>query len=288
MSGRDMDNLDSPLKQQPQPSKQQPSLPHNRGLSIAQKWIAFRTILLKEVRRILRIWPQTLLPPVITMSLYFVIFGKMIGSRVGEMGGVPYMQFIVPGLIMMSVITNSYSNVVSSFFSAKFTSSIEELLVSPVSKHSILLGYVSGGVFRGLMIAVIVSIVAQFFTQLGIEHFFIMFFTVLGTSVLFSLGGFINAVFARSFDDISIIPSFVLTPLTYLGGVFYSLENLSPFWQNISLLNPIVYMVNSFRYGILGYSDVNVWWSMVAIFSFCALFYIIAYRLLMNGSKLRL
>lgn len=261
---------------------------NNDGLTFAQKWIAFRTILIKEIRRILRIWPQTLLPPVITMSLYFIIFGKMIGSRVGEMGGVPYMQFIVPGLIMMSVITNSYSNVVSSFFSAKFTSSIEELLVSPVSKHSILIGYIGGGVFRGLMIAIIVSIVAQFFTELGIEHFFVMVFTVLGTSVLFSLGGFINAVFARSFDDISIIPSFVLTPLTYLGGVFYSLENLSPFWQNISLLNPIVYMVNSFRYGILGYSDVNVWYSMAAIFVFCAIFYAIAYRLLDNGSRLRL
>ena len=260
----------------------------NDGLTFAQKWIAFRTILVKEIRRILRIWPQTLLPPVITMSLYFVIFGKMIGSRVGEMGGVPYMQFIVPGLIMMSVITNSYSNVVSSFFSAKFTSSIEELLVSPVSKHSILIGYIGGGVFRGLMIAVIVSIVAQFFTELGIEHFFVMLFTVLGTSILFSLGGFINAVYARSFDDISIIPSFVLTPLTYLGGVFYSLENLSPFWQNVSLLNPIVYMVNSFRYGILGYSDVNVWYSMGAIFFFCVIFYVIAYRLLQNGSRLRL
>ncbi|EGK14733.1 ABC transporter permease [Psychrobacter sanguinis] len=270
-------------------NKQSPVKGHsNDGLTFAQKWIAFRTILVKEIRRILRIWPQTLLPPVITMSLYFVIFGKMIGSRVGEMGGVPYMQFIVPGLIMMSVITNSYSNVVSSFFSAKFTSSIEELLVSPVSKHSILIGYIGGGVFRGLMIAVIVSIVAQFFTELGIEHFFVMLFTVLGTSILFSLGGFINAVYARSFDDISIIPSFVLTPLTYLGGVFYSLENLSPFWQNISLLNPIVYMVNSFRYGILGYSDVNVWYSMGAIFFFCVIFYVIAYRLLQNGSRLRL
>ncbi|WP_026348734.1 ABC transporter permease [Psychrobacter lutiphocae] len=257
-------------------------------MSVTQKWIAFRTIVVKEIRRILRIWPQTLLPPVITMSLYFVIFGKMIGSRVGEMGGVPYMQFIVPGLIMMSVITNSYSNVVSSFFSAKFTSSIEELLVSPVSKHSILMGYISGGIFRGLMIAIIVSLVAQFFTRLGVEHFFVMLFTVLGTSILFSLGGFINAVFARSFDDISIIPSFVLTPLTYLGGVFYSLENLSEFWQNVSLLNPIVYMVNSFRYGILGYSDVNVWYSMLAIFIFCIIFYVIAYRLLDNGSRLRL
>ena len=258
------------------------------GMTWAQKWIAFRTIMYKEVRRILRIWPQTLLPPVITMTLYFIIFGKMIGSRVGEMGGVPYMQFIVPGLIMMSVITNSYSNVMSSFFSAKFHASIEELLVSPVSKHAILMGYVSGGIFRGLIIAIIVSIVALFFTQLGVEYLFVTIFTVLGTSILFSLGGFINAMFARSFDDISIVPSFVLTPLTYLGGVFYSMDNLSPFWQNLSLLNPIVYMVNSFRYGILGYSDVNVWYSMAAIFVFCAIFYVIAYRFLQDGSRIRL
>ena len=265
----------------------QVSRPHD-GLTIAQKWIAFRTILVKEVRRILRIWPQTLLPPVITMSLYFVIFGKMIGSRVGEMGGVPYMQFIVPGLIMMSIITNSYSNVVSSFFSAKFTASIEELLVSPVSKHAILMGYIGGGIFRGLIIALIVSIVALFFTKLGIEHLFVTIFTVLGTSILFSLGGFINAAYARSFDDITIIPSFVLTPLTFLGGVFYSMENLSSFWYNVSLLNPIVYMVNAFRYGILGYSDVNVWYSMVAIFVFCVVFYVISYRLLSDGSRIRL
>lgn len=257
-------------------------------MNAAKRWIAFRTLLVKEIRRIVRIWPQTLLPPVITMSLYFVIFGKMIGSRVGEMGGVPYMQFIVPGLIMMAIITNSYSNVVSSFFSAKFHSSIEELLVSPISKHAILMGYVSGGVFRGLAIGLIVSIVALFFTKLGIEHLFVTIFTVLGTSILFSLGGFINAVFARSFDDISIIPSFVLTPLTYLGGVFYSMENLPSFWQNVSLLNPIVYMVNSFRFGILGYSDVNVWYSMAAIFAFCVIFYVIAYRLINDGSKIRL
>ncbi|WP_227430080.1 ABC transporter permease [Psychrobacter sp. I-STPA6b] len=254
----------------------------------AKKWIAFRTILFKEVRRIVRIWPQTLLPPVITMTLYFIIFGKMIGSRVGDMGGVPYMQFIVPGLIMMAVITNSYSNVVSSFFSAKFHASIEELLVSPVSKHAILLGYIGGGVFRGLGIALIVSIVALFFTQLSVVHIFVTLFTVLGTSILFSLGGFINAMFARSFDDISIVPSFILTPLTYLGGVFYSMENLSPFWQNVSLLNPIVYMVNAFRYGILGYSDVNVWYSMLAMLVFCVLFYGIAYKFLQDGSRIRL
>lgn len=259
-----------------------------KAMSTAKKWIAFQTILVKEIRRILRIWPQTLLPPVITMALYFIIFGKMIGSRVGDMGGVPYMQFIVPGLIMMAVITNSYSNVVSSFFSAKFTASIEELLVSPVSKHAILMGYIGGGIFRGLIIAIIVSIVALFFTKLGIEHLFVTIFTVLGTSILFSLGGFINAAYARSFDDITIIPSFVLTPLTFLGGVFYSMENLSTFWYNISLLNPIVYMVNAFRFGILGYSDVNVWYSMAAIFVFCVVFYVMSYRLLSDGSRIRL
>lgn len=257
-------------------------------MNTRQKWIAFYTLLRKEFKRIVRIWPQTLLPPVITMSLYFIIFGKMIGSRVGEMGGVPYMQFIVPGLIMMAVITNSYSNVVSSFFSSKFHGSIEELLVSPISKHAILLGYVGGGVFRGMMIALIVSVVALFFTQLSVQHVWITLVTVVGTSVLFSLGGFINAVFARSFDDISIIPSFVLTPLTYLGGVFYSMENLSEFWQTVSLLNPIVYMVNSFRYGILGYSDVNVWYAMAAILLFCVLFYVLAYRLLVDGARVRL
>ncbi|MDO5050243.1 MAG: ABC transporter permease [Moraxella equi] len=249
---------------------------------------AVNTLLFKEIKRIVRIWPQTLLPPVITMTLYFVIFGQMIGSRVGEMGGVSYMQFIVPGLIMMSVITNSYSNVVSSFFSTKFHGSIDEMLVSPISKHAILLGYVGGGVFRGLAIALIVSIVALFFTKLTISSLPIMLITIIGTSVLFSLGGFINAVFARSFDDISIVPSFILTPLTYLGGVFYSLENLSPFWQNLSLLNPIVYMVNAFRYGILGHSDVNVGYSLLAILIFCAVFYGVAYKILKDGKRIRL
>lgn len=258
------------------------------GKTMNNQLTAFNTLLFKEIKRIVRIWPQTLLPPVITMTLYFVIFGQMIGSRVGEMGGVSYMQFIVPGLIMMSVITNSYSNVVSSFFSTKFHGSIDEMLVSPISKHAILLGYVGGGVFRGLAIALIVSIVALFFTKLSISSLPIMLITIIGTSVLFSLGGFINAVFARSFDDISIVPSFILTPLTYLGGVFYSLENLSPFWQNLSLLNPIVYMVNAFRYGILGHSDVNVGYSLLAILIFCAVFYGVAYKILKDGKRIRL
>ncbi len=257
-------------------------------MNFQHQWVAFVTLTIKEIRRILRIWPQTLLPPAITMSLYFIIFGKMIGSRVGEMGGVPYMQFIVPGLIMMSVITNSYSNVVSSFFGVKFQGSIEEMLVSPISKHTILLGFIAGGLFRGLAIGLIVTILALFFTDLSMVHPFVTIFTVVMTAALFSLAGMVNAVFARSFDDISIVPSFVLTPLTYLGGVFYSMENLSPFWKNVSLFNPIVYMVNAFRFGILGHSDVNVWGSLAAISVFTGVFYAIAYYLLKDGSRVRL
>lgn len=256
--------------------------------ALHNQWVAFCTLVIKEIRRILRIWPQTLLPPAITMSLYFVIFGKMIGARVGEMGGVSYMQFIVPGLIMMAVITNSYSNVVSSFFGTKFHGNIEEMLVSPISKHTILLGFIAGGLFRGLAIGAVVTALALFFTDLGLVHAWITLFTVLMTSALFSLAGMINGVFARSFDDISIVPSFVLTPLTYLGGVFYSLESLSPFWQKISLINPIVYMVNAFRYGILGYSDVNVGASLLAIFVFTLAFYFFAYYLLKDGARLRI
>lgn len=256
-------------------------------MNAQQLHIALSTLVIKEIRRFMRIWPQTLLPPAITMSLYFVIFGQMIGSRVGDMGGFSYMQFIVPGLIMMAVITNSYSNVVSSFYSVKFQRSIEELIASPVPHHIILIGYVIGGVVRGLLVGLIVTLLSLFFTQLSIHHVFVTMFTVLITAVLFSLGGFINAVYARSFDDISIVPTFVLTPLTYLGGVFYSMDQLSPFWKTLSLLNPIVYMVNAFRYGILGASDVNVWMSLAAISAFCVGLYWYAYRLLHRGTGMR-
>ncbi|MEC7121169.1 MAG: ABC transporter permease [Pseudomonadota bacterium] len=256
-------------------------------MNAQQTWIALSTIVQKEVRRFMRIWPQTLLPPAITMTLYFVIFGQMIGTRIGDMGGFSYIQFIAPGLIMMAVITNSYSNVVSSFYSVKFQRSIEELIASPVPHHIILIGYLMGGVIRGLLVGVIVTLLSLFFTDLSIHHGFVMMFTVLVTAILFSLGGFINAVYARSFDDISIIPTFVLTPLTYLGGVFYSMELLSPFWQNLSLLNPIVYMVNAFRYGILGQSDVNVWFSLLAISVFCVVLYAYAYHLLKRGTGMR-
>ena len=252
-----------------------------------QIYIALQTIVTKEVRRFTRIWVQTLLPPAITMSLYFVIFGNIVGSRVGQMGGFDYMQYIVPGLIMMAVITNSYSNVVSSFYSAKFQRSIEELMVSPVPPQIILSGYVIGGMVRGLLVGLIVTLLSLFFTQLHIHHLGVIIYSVLLTSILFSLGGFINAVFAKSFDDISIVPTFVLTPLTYLGGVFYSIDNLSPFFQTVSLFNPIVYMVNTFRYGILGVSDVDVTLSLSLITIGTMALYFYALRLLSSGRGMK-
>jgi ABC-2 type transport system permease protein len=256
-------------------------------MSYRELWIAFTTIVIKEIRRFTRIWGQTLLPPAITMTLYFIIFGNLIGSRIGEMGGFNYMEFIVPGLIMMSVITNSYGNVVSSFFSTKFQRNIEELLVSPIPNWVILSGYVVGGVSRGLAVGLIVTLLSLFFTQLQIHNLWVTVATVALTSVLFSLGGFINAIFANSFDDVSIIPTFILTPLTYLGGVFYSIQLLPEFWQMVSQLNPILYMVNTFRYGILGVSDINVAFAFTMILIFTALLFVVALKLLNSGRGIR-
>lgn len=225
---------------------------------ISAYWIAFITILVKEVRRFMRIWQQTLLPPAITMTLYFIIFGNLIGSRIGEMSGINYMAFIMPGLIMMSVINNAYSNVSSSFFSNKFQRSVEELLVAPVPNSVILAGFVFGGVARGILTGVIVTIVAVFFTDIQVHNFWILTSIVLLSSILFSLGGFINALYANKFDDVSIIPTFVLTPLSYLGGVFFSTDLLPEGWRLVSEFNPILYMVNGFRYGMLGVSDVSL------------------------------
>ena len=252
-----------------------------------QQLIALQTIVIKEIRRFMRIWMQTLLPPAITMSLYFVIFGNLVGSRIGNMGGFQYMQYIVPGLIMMSVITNSYANVVSSFYSAKFQRNVEEMLVSPVPNAIILIGFVLGGVARGIAVGIIVTCLSLFFTHLTMHHVGVIIYTVVMTAVLFSLGGFINAVYAKSFDDISIVPTFVLTPLTYLGGVFYSIQLLAPFWQGLSLLNPIVYMVNAFRYGVLGVSDVSVGFSLGMITLMSALLFLFSLRLLERGTGLR-
>lgn len=221
-------------------------------------WVAFSSIVTKEVRRFLRIWPQTLLPPAITMVLYFVIFGNLIGSRIGDMGGFDYMQFIVPGLIMMTVITNSYGNVSSSFFSNKFQKSLEELMVAPVPNWIILAGFVIGGVARGLACGLIVMALSLWFTDLPISHFFITLSVILMTAVVFAIAGLINAIFATKFDDVTIIPTFILTPLTYLGGVFYSVSLLPEVWQWVSRLNPILYMVNTFRYGIIGVSDIPI------------------------------
>lgn len=249
--------------------------------------VALKTIWIKECTRFLRIWIQTLVPPAITMSLYFVIFGNLIGKRIGEMGGFTYMEFIVPGLIMMSIITNSYSNVSSSFFSAKFQRNVEELLVAPVPTWVIIMGFVGGGVARAMLIGIIVTLVSTFFVDIHIHNFLVIIITLILTATLFSTAGLINGIYAKTFDDISVIPTFVLTPLTYLGGVFYSLTLLPDFWQTISQANPIVYMVNGFRFGFLGVSDVNYLVSLALLIGFNGVLFAVAYRLLKKGVGIR-
>lgn len=249
--------------------------------------IGLQTIIYREYKRIMRIWMQTLLPPSITMTLYFVIFGNLIGKRIGQMDGYDYMQFIAPGLIMMSVITNSYGNVVSSFFGAKFGKHIEEMLVSPLPNSFIIIGHVAGGIMRGLLVGIAVTIIALFFTKLDVQYVWVTISIVFLTSIVFSLAGFINAVFARDFDDIAIIPTFVLTPLTYLGGVFYSISLLPEFWRQVSKANPILYMVNAFRYGILGVSDIPIAWAYLIISGFIVLLFSFSLYLMKTGRGIR-
>ncbi len=256
-------------------------------MNTQEQYIAFMTILSKEVTRFLRIWQQAILPPVITTSLYFIIFGNLIGPRIGDMAGHPYMEFIVPGLILMSVITNSYANVSSSFFSAKFQRSIEELQVSPVPNSIILLGYAGGGVARGILVGIVVTVVSLFFNDISVHSLLIMVSIIILTATLFSLAGFLNGIFARKFDDVTIIPNFVLTPLTYLGGVFYSIKLLPDFWQSVSHINPILYMINAFRYGFLGISDIHLGISFVIISGFIVLLFIINLKLLNSGFGIR-
>ncbi len=246
-------------------------------------WIAYRTIVRKEIRRFLRIWVQTITPPAINAVLYLLIFGGLIGSRIRDMGGVPYLDFIMPGIIMMGIIINSYANVSSSFFSAKFQRNIEEMLVSPVSNLTILAGYITGGVCRGLLVGLVVSIVALGITRITPVSIFLTLIVAVMTAVLFSLGGLINAVYARNFDEISIIPNFVLTPLTYLGGIFYSIDMLPGFWEGVSKFNPILYMINGFRYGILGVSDIPILQTFAVLLVFISIFVVIAYYLLHKG-----
>jgi ABC-2 type transport system permease protein len=249
--------------------------------------IAFNTIVIKEVHRFTRIWIQTILPPAISMTLYFLIFGNLIGSRIGTMSGFSYVDYIAPGLIMMSIINNSYANVVSSFFGAKFQRHIEEMLVAPIPDFVILCGYITGGVARGVAVGIVVTIVAMFFANLGMHHAGVIFAVVLLTSTLFSLGGFINAIFARKFDDISIIPTFILTPLIYLGGVFYSIDLLPDFWHTVSLFNPILYMVNAFRYGLLGVTDINILTAFAIIILFNIVLFVISLYLMKIGKGIK-
>ena len=251
------------------------------------KLIALQAIATKEIRRFMRIWVQTVLPPVVTTALYFIIFGNLIGPRIGAMEGFRYMEFIIPGLIMMSVITNSYANVVSSFYGSKFQRHIEEMLIAPIPSYIILLGYIAGGVTRGLTVGIAVTGVSLLFNPLNIHSLPVMVSMIVLTSILFSLAGLINGVYANSFDDISIVPTFVLTPLTYLGGIFYSINLLPDFWHSVSLVNPILYMVNAFRYGFLGVSDISLMTSYAISIAFIVVLYVFSLYLLRTGKGIR-
>jgi ABC-2 type transport system permease protein len=249
--------------------------------------IALQTLLMREIQRFMRIWTQTLLPPAITMSLYFIIFGKLIGSQIRQIDGYAYIQYIVPGLVMMAMMTNAYANTASSFFLTKFNKSIEEMLVAPMPNLVILLGFTLGGTLRGLMIGVIVMLISLFFTSISIHHFFIVIAMAVLSCTVFSLGGLINAIYAKRFDDISFIPTFLLTPLTYLGGVFFSIKQLTPGWQYLASFNPILAMVDSFRFGILGVSDLNVAWGFFLVVLLCVVLFFWAWRLLRRGTGIK-
>lgn len=250
-------------------------------------WIALQTILIKEITRFLRIWSQTLLPPVITMTLYFIIFGKLVGAQIHDIDGYSYMQYIVPGLTMMAVMTNAYSNTAASFFGAKFSKSIEEMLVSSMPNYIILLGYMLGGALRGILVGFLVILISLFFTRLHIHNLWIVISIGCLSALLFSLGGFINGIFAKKFDDISFIPTFILTPLTYLGGVFYSIKQLPAFWQMLSTLNPVLNIVDAFKYGLLGISDLNIYLVFFLLGAFFVALFTWSLVLLQKGVGLR-
>ncbi|HEX7651190.1 MAG TPA: ABC transporter permease [Candidatus Paceibacterota bacterium] len=252
-----------------------------------QIFTGFKTMFRKEITRIFRIWSQTLLPPVVTTSLYFAIFGAFIGSQLAPIHGVSYIQFIVPGLVMMAVITSAYTNVVSTFFGAKMQRYLEELLVSPLPDWVVVAGFVSGGVVRAILVAILVLAVSLFFTHLAIYSLLVIFAAALITALLFSLAGLVNGIFAKSFDGITIVPTFVLTPLTYLGGVFYSIDRLPPFFRTLSLFNPILYMVDAFRYGFLGTSDVPVGFAFTVMGAFTIALLALTLWLFRRGAGLK-
>ena len=252
-------------------------------MKLSAQYTAFQTIMIREFLRFIRIWLQTVIPPAITVALYFIIFGELIGSQIGDIDGFAYIDYIVPGLILMSVISNSYANCVSSFFSSKFHKSVEEMLVAPLPNYVIVAGYVSGGMLRGIVVGIVVTAVAMMFTKIQIHSYSITLIVFVLTSVLFALGGLINAIYAKTFDDITVIPTFILTPLTYLGGIFYSIKMLPEFWQNISLANPILYMINAFRYGLLGISDIDLTMAFVIIILFIVALFVFALYLFNKG-----
>lgn len=256
-------------------------------MELKRQYIAFGTIVRREITRFTRIWTQTIVPPAVTTTLYFLIFGKLIGPRIGDIHGVSYIQYIVPGLIMMSIITNSYANVVASFYGSKFQKNLDEMLVSPMPDYIIILGYTVGGVARGLCVGTVVTLVALFFVDLSVMHWGVMLSVMLLTSMLFSFAGLVNAIFANSFDDINIVPTFVLTPLTYLGGVFYSIDMLPEFWRNLSFANPILYMVNGFRYGILGLTDMSLAVAYAIIIGFTVVMFLLCLYLLKRSAGIR-
>lgn len=249
--------------------------------------IGLYTIVRREIMRFIRIWSQTLLPSLITMILYFVIFGNLMGERIGKMEGVTYIDYIVPGLIMMAIITNSYANVVASFFGSKFQRNLEEMLVSPLPNYIILWGFIVGGIVRGIIVGTLITLASLYFTELSLQHFWLTLLVVILTALLFSLAGLINAIFARKFDDINIVPTFILTPLTYLGGVFYSIHLLPEFWQRITYVNPIFYMVNAFRFSLLGISDINIDVALWVISGFIVALYGISLWLFKKGIGIR-
>ncbi len=250
-------------------------------------FIGYKTIVTREIERILGYWVETLLPSVLTTALYFLIFGRLIGGRIGTMGGVSYIEFISPGLIMMSVISNSYAGVAFSFFASKFFKHIENLLIAPLPNWLILMGYLSGGVVRGILNAILVTITALFFTHLHISHFYLMALSIILTAAVFSLAGFINAMLAKNFDDVGFIPTFFLTPLTFLGGVFFSVHLLTGFWHTLSFFNPILYFINLFRFGMLGISDVNVVFAFFILFTLTVILFLIALTLLNRGTGIK-
>ncbi|OGT44844.1 MAG: ABC transporter permease [Gammaproteobacteria bacterium RIFCSPHIGHO2_12_FULL_38_11] len=249
--------------------------------------IAYQTLIIKELIRTFRIWPQTIMPAAITMTLYFLIFGKLVGSQIHPLQGFSYMQYIVPGLIMMSVITNSYIHASASFFGMKFQRSIEEILISPMPNVIILLGFITGAVIRAFIVSLIVLCIALLFTHISIAHTVLMVFIILMTSIFFATAGLINAVFARTFDDVSWVPSFVLTPLTYLGGVFFSISMLSAFWRKLAMLNPVWYIVDLFRYTMLGITDANIYLALFVLLLGSVLFFIYALHLIAKSPRLR-